>query len=214
MSTLIDCNMNRNEIRYHIRTLLSAGHDTTAYLGSYMVYLLSHNQDIQDKVRYEINNIINGDQISIDDISKLKYCKNVIHEVLRLYTIIPFVSRTCTKNYKIENSNLIIPKDTDVLIPLTIMNRSGKYWENPNQFNPDRFDYINSSGLLKSGYFPFGYGSRTCIGNNLAINEMIIIMVKLIKNFRLIPDIKFKPNIIAGISLISDNGILVYLNKI
>ena len=66
----------------------------------------------------------------------------------------------------------------------------------------------------KKGYLPFGYGSRSCIGANLAMSEGIIMMIKLVSQFNILPDPTFKPRIIAGISLISKNGIRVKLENI
>lgn len=202
------------QIHDHIRTTLAAGHDTTAFFGCYMAYLLAKHPEVQDKIRNEINiHITNYNYITESDISKLSYCRCVLQEVLRLYTIIPFVNRTNTKPYRIEETNQVIPANTTILIPLTLMNRSDKIWENPTLFNPERFMDIMGHNSAKHGYFPFGYGSRTCIGSNLAITEGMIMMIKLINEFDLYPDPTFKPEIIAGISLISKNGINVRLEK-
>ena len=94
------------------------------------------------------------------------------------------------------------------------MNRSDKIWENPSQFNPDRFIDIAGHNNAKNGYFPFGYGTRSCIGANLAMSEGIIMMIKLVSQFNILPVPSFKPKIIAGISLISKNGINVKLERI
>lgn len=198
----------------HIRTTLAAGHDTTAFFGCYMAYLLANNPEVQDKIRDEIKiHITNYKYIIETEISKLSYCRCVLQEVLRLYTIIPFVNRTTTKNYIIEETQQVIPKNTTILIPLTLMNRSDKIWENPTLFKPERFLDILGHNSAKHGYFPFGYGSRTCIGSNLAITEGMIMMIKLVHQFDLYPDSTFKPDIIAGISLVSKNGINVRLEK-
>ena len=204
-----------NDIRDHIRTALAAGHDTTAFFGCYMAYLLSNHPSVQEKIRQEINdNLSDTKMITDEDISKLTYCRCVLQEVLRLYTVIPFINRTSTKEFKLETTNQIIPANTTVLIPLSIMNRSDFIWENSNQFNPDRFIEIPGHNNAKKGYLPFGYGSRSCIGANLAMSEGIIMMIKLVSRFNILPDPTFKPRIIAGISLISKNGIRVKLEKI
>ena len=203
------------DIHDQIRTALAAGHDTTAFFGCYMAYLLSKNSEIQNKVRKEIHdNLLSTTYITAEDIEKLPYCRCVLQEVLRLYTVIPFINRTSTKEYKIETTNQIIPKNSTILIPLSIMNRSDKIWENPSQFNPDRFIDITGHNNAKKGYLPFGYGTRSCIGANLAMSEGIIMMIKLVSQFNILPDQSFKPKIIAGISLISKNGINVKLEKI
>tara|TARA_B100001063_G_C16738700_1_gene543506 strand:+ start:295 stop:1758 length:1464 start_codon:yes stop_codon:yes gene_type:complete len=205
----------KKDIQDHLRTTLAAGHDTTAFFGCYMAYLLSKHPDIQDKIRNEIRTQLQDTTyITEEDVDKLTYCRCVLQEVLRLYTVIPFINRTSTKDYFIETTGQTIPANTTILVPLSIMNRNETIWENPNHFNPERFLNIAGHNNAKMGYLPFGYGSRSCIGANLALTEGIIMMVKLVSLFKIHPDPNFKPKIIAGISLISKNGINVKLEKI
>jgi cytochrome P450 len=202
------------DVKDQIRTALAAGHDTTAFFGCYMAYLLAKHPEVQEKVRHEVKHLNNISYITDEDVCKLQYCRCVLQEVLRLYTVIPFINRTTTKNYKIDNTDKIIPSNTTVLIPLSIMNRNETIWNEPNSFKPERFMEIPGHNNAKRGYLPFGYGSRSCIGLNLAMSEGMIMMIKLISKYKFYPDPTFKPKIIAGISLISKNGIRVRLEKI
>ena len=205
LSMMLNNKMTLDEMTDHYNTILSAGQDTTSYLMSYMAYLLAHNQDIQDKIREEFNNQQN------DDYTNFPYFNMVIKETLRLYTVVPQVTRTCNEDVCI-NKNIIIPKNSTIIIPFYIPNRDPNIWENPNEFNPDRFK--DKHNLIKLGYLPFCYGSRTCIGKDLANIETTIVMCNLLKNYKILPVIGFKPDIIAGISLTTKNGIKVKLEKI
>tara|TARA_Y100000816_G_scaffold292320_1_gene286989 strand:+ start:690 stop:2171 length:1482 start_codon:yes stop_codon:yes gene_type:complete len=205
----------KKDIQDHLRTTLAAGHDTTAFFGCYMAYLLSNHPIVQEKIRNEIRSQLHDTAvITEEDITKLTYCRCVLQEVLRLYTVIPFINRTSTKDYFIETTGQTIPANTTILIPLSIMNRNETIWENSNHFNPERFLNITGHNNAKLGYLPFGYGSRSCIGANLALTEGMIMMVKLVSRFKIHPIPNFKPSIIAGISLISKNGINVKLEEI
>jgi cytochrome P450 len=211
----------REKIRHHLRTLLSAGHDTTAFFGCYMAYLLSHHPDVQYKIKKEIREVLEDGNISLtsDRMKQLIYCRMVIQETLRLYTIIPFVNRVATRDYKREDTyqvlkhEKIIPKGTVLLIGLSTMNRDGELWDTPYEFIPERFRDIQGHCSAKHGYMPFGYGSRTCIGNNLAMVEGVVILVSLMTKYNLFPVSSFKPDIIAGISLISRNGVIVRVER-
>jgi cytochrome P450 len=80
------------------------------------------------------------------------------------------------------------------------MNRDPEIWDNPSEFNPDRFDGAGHDYTsAKNGFFPFGYGSRTCIGNTLAQLESAVFFCHLLRKFRIEPDPGFKPNIMSGI---------------
>ena len=104
---------NDIDVYHQIRTLLSSGHDTTALFSCYMIYLLSSNQRVQNKVKKEIYEFLKGKKEIINsDIDKMKYCKMVLLETLLLYTIIPFVTRNSTKDYKIKNKMKFAPAPT------------------------------------------------------------------------------------------------------
>ncbi|CAF1258048.1 unnamed protein product [Rotaria sp. Silwood1] len=77
-----------------------------------------------------------------------------------------------------DGKQIYIPKGTDVMIHLNIMNSSEKYWDEPNKFNPARFLEGHSPVT-----FPFGLGPRTCIGQNFAVLESIIILALLLHRF-------------------------------
>jgi cytochrome P450 len=204
----------RAKMHEQLRTLLSAGHDTTAFFGCYMAYLLAQHPRVQDCVKEEVRRVLGTgaearDELTPSDISELKYCRMVMQETLRLYTIIPFVNRTATKDVNLKESGKTIPKGTVVLVPLGIMNRDPEQWEDPNAFRPERFEEITSHSSAKHGYLPFGYGSRTCIGNTLALTEGTVMLALLMQKYRFFAVEGFKAEVIAGISLVSKNGVKV-----
>lgn len=66
---------------------------------------------------------------------------------------------------------------------------------------------------VKHGYLPFGYGSRTCIGNHLALIEGTVMIALLMQKYRFLPAEGFKPDLVAGISLVSRNGVEVRVER-
>ena len=153
------------------------------------------------------------DQVTSADIDQLKYCRMVMQETLRLYTIIPFVNRTATGDITLRDSKVVIPKGTTVLVPLTLMNRDKDTWEDPSAFKPERFENIAGHTSAKNGYLPFGYGSRTCIGNHLALIEGTVMIALLMQKYRFFPEEGFKVELLAGISLVAKNGVRVKVQR-
>ena len=218
LQAMIDANMSKVEIDEHLVTMLMAGHDTSAYFSSYMCYLLAQNPDAQNRVCAEIKEKIGDrDEITADDCVEMKFLTKVMQETMRLYAIIPMLTRLVTEdvevNCKDNEKRITLIKGTNVLIPMFLINRDPDLWDNPSSFNPDRFDdqELNFTSA-KNGFFPFGYGSRTCIGNTLAQIESAIFIIKLLRVYRIDPDPKFRPKIRSGISLTTSNGINVVLN--
>lgn len=212
LSAMLLSNMTQKEILDHSVTLLSAGHDTSSYLIAYLCYVLSIHPDIQNKVREEINNITDGSKdITSGHFSAAKYFQAVIKETLRHYSVIPMVMRTAACDVAIEECGVVIPKDCTVLIPMCLINRDPAVWENSTEFRPERFDGHEDFTWAKKGFFPFGYGTRTCIGATLAQIEAFVIVTKLLQNFEIIAVEGYKPRIIAGISLTTANGVKIAL---
>ncbi len=206
----------------HFRTAICAGHDTTAFFLSYCVYLLARNQNVQDKLYAHINEILGDDPnvpITADDTTKLKYLQCVMMETLRLYPVIPNITRVCADDVHIkeeEGVNITIPKNITLMISMISMNKDPTIWENPNEFNPLRFEekVLQSHDFTsaKDGYFPFAYGTRVCIGNTLAQIESAIILVHLLRKYTFSEvEQGFRPKIRGGISLTTSNGMLIHL---
>lgn len=126
-------------------------------------------------------------------------------ETLRLYPILPVLTRRCVQNYNISGTDQIIEKGIEVFIPVMALHRDEKYYKNPNDFNPDRFSDENPAGKdqINQPYLPFGDGPRNCIGMRMGKMQtkasLVIFLQKYyyeledgLKNC----DIKFDPNVI------------------
>lgn len=81
-------------------------------------------------------------------------------ETLRKYPIVPFLNRTCVRDYKINSTGQIIEKGVEVIIPVFAMHRDERYYPNPLKFDPERFNEVNSAGRnqVNRPYLPFGDG--------------------------------------------------------
>jgi cytochrome P450 len=216
LAAMLAEHMSDEDMLDHISTLISAGHDTTAYFSSYFAYLLGQYPLCQDRIRDEMRSVL-GDRLDVtaDDVAEMKYLHKAMQECLRLYAIIPNVIRRSAEDVHIKEANITIPKDTNLLIPLFLMNRDPDIWENPSEFDPDRFEGKgNEYTSAKNGFFPFGYGSRTCIGNTLAQLESAVFFCHILRKYHIDADPGFKPNIMSGISLTTSNGINIILKEL
>ncbi|KAK4876459.1 hypothetical protein RN001_012881 [Aquatica leii] len=145
-------------------SLLSAGYETTGTSLSFLWYELSRNQNIQQRLRNEIQNELKGDKdISYDVVTKIKYLDMVINESLRKYPLLGFIDRLCVKTYKVPNYDLVIEKGTGIYISAMALHYDEKYFPNPNEFDPERFSNENKALIPDCVYMPFGIGLRACI---------------------------------------------------
>lgn len=86
-------------------------------------------------------------------------------ETLRKYPVIPFLDRTCTENYQLPESDLVIEKGSAVYIPIWGLHYDPAYFPNPEKFDPERFSDDRVREIRSGCYLPFGDGPRNCIGN-------------------------------------------------
>jgi cytochrome P450 family 6 len=148
---------------------LLSGFETSSSTLSFALFELARNPKIQKKAQEEIDKVFKtaGDTgITYDMLGDLKYLECCIDEALRKYPIVPVHFRTAARDYKIAGTDLVIPKDVSVFIPVLGFHRDPDIYESPMEFRPERF--LNSShGGGKGGgvfYTPFGDGPRNCIG--------------------------------------------------
>ena len=82
---------------------------------------------------------------------------------------------------------MLIEKGTTVLVLPWTLHRHRLYWDNPNAFQPSRFWPENRDGIDRFQYLPFGAGPRICIGATFALQEAVIALALILKEFRMEP---------------------------
>jgi len=124
---------------------------------TFCTYELALNQDIQDRLREEIEEVLenyNG-EVTYDAIAEMKYLDMVLNETLRRYPILDSHLRKSVKEFKIPNSDLVIPAGTGILIPVIGIHNDERYYENPEKFDPERFTDENVKKRVPFSYMPF-----------------------------------------------------------
>lgn len=117
----------------------TTGLDTTASLLTSTLFMLMKNQDIQSKLREEIAKTTNGESISYSKMKEVKLLTYVIKETLRLHPPYPILyPRVSRKADRL--AGFTIPKNTNVIVDVVGHNRHPKYWSNPDEFDPSRFE--------------------------------------------------------------------------
>ena len=122
--------------------LLVAGYDTTGTTLAWACYELAKNQEIQEKLRQEVEDILDGNsekKLSYDDIQSMTYLDQVISETLRVHNPVGALQRSSAKEYKVPCTDIVIPKDTMVWMNVLSIHFDPKHYENPHAFDPDHF---------------------------------------------------------------------------
>ncbi len=188
--------MSNEQLRDEIITFFLAGHDTTSLTLSWAWYLLAQHPAVEAKLHAELDKVLEGGRLpTFEDLPRLAYTEMVFSEVLRLYPPAYVVLRMAVNSQKIGNYPL--PAGSSILVSPYVTHRNPAYFDNPEQFNPDRWTPEFKAKLPKYAYFPFGGGPRLCIGEPFAWMEGVLLLATLGQKWRLRllskPPIPIKP---------------------
>ena len=175
--------MSDQQVRDEALTLILAGHETTANALAWTWYLLSQNPDVERNLHAELAEVLGGRAPAVADLPNLRYTSMVIDESMRLYPPAWSVGRSPVADDEILG--FIIPKGSSVMLSQWLTHRHPDFWENPEQFDPDRFSRERSANRPRYAYFPFGGGPRQCIGNVFALTEANLILAAVAQKYRL-----------------------------
>jgi cytochrome P450 family 6 len=171
-----------------------AGFETSSTTMTFALYELAKNQEIQKKVRHEMETVLarHDGKITYDSMQEMKYLNHVLDETLRKYPPVPFITRDCVEDYKVPNQDVIIEKGTRVVIPIFGIHYDEDYYPDPEKFDPERFNEENSSSRHQYAHIPFGEGPRICIGLKFGMMQSKVGLTSLLRkyNFTLNPKTK------------------------
>ncbi|MGO4615842.1 cytochrome P450 [Nocardia sp. 2YAB30] len=177
--------MTDAELRDEVFAMLFAGHETTASTLAWVWYSIGRHPAVEQRLRAEIDQVLGGRRPTMDDLPRLVYTRHVIEETLRLYPPAWQIFRQAGEDDEI--SGYPIPAGTNVLWCSYLMHRHRQYWDDPERFDPDRFNKRDSATGDPAGYYPFGAGPRLCIGNTFAMAEMQFAIAMILQRHQLVP---------------------------
>ena len=198
-------------LRDHILSLSLAGHETTANALSWAWYLLSEHPDVRARLQAEFDQVLGGRKAGFADLAKLDYARKVFEETLRLYPPVWTISRAPLADDATGSAK--IRKGTTVMLSPYVVHRRREYWPDPERFDPERFTPEMVAIRPQHGYFPFGGGPRTCLGNRFGMMEGQLIMATIMQRFTMTldPDCVIEPE--PMITLRPRNGVHVTVAK-
>nr|ARO50427.1 cytochrome P450 [Chironomus tentans] len=190
-------------------TFTFEGHDTTSIGMTFVLFLLSHHPEIQERLFQEIHEVTDGrEEITMDDLNKLNLMERVLKESLRLYPPVHFIARQLSDD--IYNDGILLRKGTTVNIMIFDIHRDPEYFPDPEKFDPDRFLPEHCEKRHNFAYLAFSAGMRNCIGQRFAMLELKTMLTKIVLNFKILPVTSFNELIFKGdIVLRTQNPIIM-----
>lgn len=173
--------MSTQQLLDEIRTLYLAGHETTATTLSWAWLLLSQNPEKYTALQQEVATVLQGRTPTAEDAQLLPYCNAVIKEALRIYPVAWVTRRMALEDVEIRGYH--IEKGTFVFLSPWILHHDARWFDQPEEFQPERWLKDKTEQPAREAYIPFGGGPRICIGNGLAMMESVLVLATLLQNF-------------------------------
>jgi cytochrome P450 len=152
------------EMHEQLRTLLAAGHETSATSLTWALYHIYRDDTVRERLLAELSN-----RPTPKEMAKLPYLGAVIQETLRMHPTVSIVLRRLTGPLTVRG---VACSEGDIVgIALPALHFNPDIWPDPNRFDPDRFLTRRVSPFE---YAPFGGGHRRCIGASFAMCELSV----------------------------------------
>ncbi|WP_313899752.1 cytochrome P450 [Tunturiibacter lichenicola] len=206
--------MSDEQVRDEVLTIFLAGYETVANGLTWTWYLLSQNPDIEAKLHAELDAVLGtGAQQrlpTLADYPALRYTEQIFAESMRLYPPAWAMGRMSSK--PITLGPYRIPPGAHFFFSQYIMGRDPQFFPDPLRFDPDRFTPENKASRPKFTYFPFGGGSRQCIGESFAWMEGVFSIATLAQRWRMRYLGTTPPTVQAKITLRPRDPLMMQLN--
>jgi cytochrome P450 len=192
--------MTERELIDEVMTLVVAGHETTASALNWTWYLLARNPEAERRLHAEIDAAANTAAAAAAQVppgpsgppaagllaaESLHYVRQVCDEALRLYPPGWLLSRRTLQPDVLGGYE--VPAGVDVLLSPYVLHRHPRYWQEPEEFRPERFAPGEEDARPRFAYIPFAAGPRHCIGESFALFEMVAHLRSIARHFRLRP---------------------------
>lgn len=203
--------MSESLLRDESYTIFTAGHETTANALTFALYLLASNPAAEATLLKELDDILGGRPPTAADADRLPYARMVIAEAMRLYPPAWAVGREATVPVRIGGYE--IPAQSVVLLSQWVTHHDQRWYPQPDRFDPLRWTEQERAKRLRWSYFPFGGGSRQCIGESFAWMEAILVLATIAQKWR-VELLDSRPlEVFATITLRPKKGVPVVLRK-
>jgi cytochrome P450 len=171
--------LNFQQIKNEVKVFFVAGTDTSSNAVTWLLYLLSKTPAVEKKLREELEQQLGSKKPDIASLATLPYMLQVIYEALRLYPSAWLFSRSNVEDDEVDGC--LIKKKGNIFISTYMLHHNPKYWDNPEEFKPERFEGVDITKL--KAYIPFGFGPRRCIGERFGMMEIQLILIRILQNF-------------------------------
>jgi cytochrome P450 len=184
-----------------------AGHETSASALSWALYLLATHPEWQEKVANEARGLGPG----FSSLSNLKVTRDVFREALRLYPPVPMMVREAVRPEEFRARR--VEAGAQIVLSPWHLHRHERLWDNPDAFDPARWQSDAGRASAREAYMPFSSGPRVCTGAGFAMAEGVVLLSKLVGAYAFAPVKGKVPVPVAHLTVRAREGIWLALTR-
>ncbi len=204
--------MPDTQLRDELTTMLLAGHETTANALAFCWYLIAKHPHVEARLHAEIDGVLGGRAPEEKDVALLPYTRMVFAEAMRLFPPAWLLGRIAIEEHDARGYTL--PSGSLVVLSPWAVQRNRAYFPDPDRFDPDRWTPERLAARPRFSYFPFGGGSRGCLGEGFAWMEGILVLATLAQRLRFrLADESSPLDLLPAITLKPKGGIRVTVER-
>ena len=172
--------MTDRQIRDEVITIFSAGHETTANLLSWTLYLLARHPDVLAKLHQELDDVLQGKIPNAEDLQKLPYTRAILNESMRFRPPAGILLRKVARDTEVDG--YFLKAGRLAIFSIFNLHHHVEFWPQPGQFDPERFLIPENR---RFSFMPFGTGERVCIGSHFALLESQLLLSMIVQHYDL-----------------------------
>jgi cytochrome P450 len=167
-----------------LKTMLFAGHDTSSAMLTWTLHALTQQPQCMDRLRAAADEAFDGDAMpDYETLKRLDYAGACLKEALRLYNIVPIVTRKALAEDHF--GEYTVPAGCLVMLHLQALHKDPRQWPEPERFRPQRF--LEESASTTWRWLPFINGPRSCVGQHFSLLEAKIVLSLLAQRYDFTP---------------------------
>ncbi|MFE9673030.1 cytochrome P450 [Streptomyces sp. NPDC006259] len=177
--------MSPGELRDEVLSMLIAGGDSSGHALGWALHEIAQHPTAAQRLREEFAQVLEGRDITMRDLNRLAYTRQVINETLRLRSPGWMDMRRTTR--PVQVGGFAFPAEAELLISITALHRDPAAFSDPTTFNPDRWSPGHPQLPRRELFMPFGAGTRLCAGESMANLTMAFVLATVLPRFELRP---------------------------
>ncbi|KYN27751.1 PREDICTED: cytochrome P450 9e2-like [Trachymyrmex cornetzi] len=197
----------------HAVSFFVDGYETSSAVLSFIGFNLANNPKVQEKLREEVMSVLNkyDGVITYEALKDMTYMDQVINESMRFVPILGILSKVCTDETELRGSDGLVyrvERGMHIIIPVSGLQEDPRYWENPKEFDPDRFGPDRKHNIEKFTFLPFGEGPRMCVGMRMAQLQIKACLATFLRKYsiELSPKTQLPLKMVSSIFLANAEG--------